>query len=81
MGLAQKARLDAYATQALLDAAFHRGPVWRERFDQHVQDWKRNASRDCFTLYHTSPSFAAAHDARIAALRAETMPAWGGRKQ
>lgn len=73
---AQRARMDAYAAKALLDAAFSPRPIWRMGFDAHVRDWRRHVSRECFLSYHTDSAFARAHDARRDELRSMPLPPW-----
>lgn len=49
---------------ALIDAAFHDGPVFRMGFDAHVRRWRAHVSREVWKLYHTDDAFAHDYDMR-----------------
>ena len=76
--LTDEIRANTRRTRAFA-ASFHSRSGFRERYDAHVEAWKRAGSAEAYILYHTDPAFAAEHDRRIQALRDEPMPAWGGR--
>ncbi len=56
----------------LIDAAFHRGPIFRQGFSAHVDAWRSWVQEENWQLYWNNRAYRAAYDARRDAERAQT---------
>lgn len=57
---------------SLINAAFHRGPMFRQGFDHHVKAWREWVQEANWRLYWSDRAYRAAYDARRDAERSET---------
>ena len=60
----------------LLDFAFREGPIFRQRYDDHVSRWINAKRRELWLVYHADAQFRNAYEAEVLKRRAAPMPDW-----
>lgn len=51
---------------ALIEIAFRRGSVFRQKYAEHVAAWDALTRREIWARYYRQPGFRAAYDSRVA---------------